>query len=154
MYLSSLYDDMGDNNGNANGSSSVVPYVLLILLVETMMQFLALVSCLEVFLSYSLLDVVTSCTIIFLVVDYIFSILVKSCEKVLIYPAYTIWLLLYWSCSNFLLRPKALPCALYPLRKLHVHCKIVRRHRCSVPHMKMIFRVPWGGLKSLVLYYW
>jgi hypothetical protein len=84
--ISSLYDDIGDNTGNANGSSSTVPYVLLILLVEIMMQFLALVSCLELFLSYSLIDVVTSLFILFLVVIYLFSILVISCAKLLIYP--------------------------------------------------------------------
>jgi hypothetical protein len=55
--LSSLYDDMGDNTDNANEYSSTVPYVVLILLVETMMQFLALASCLELFLAYSMLDV-------------------------------------------------------------------------------------------------
>jgi hypothetical protein len=37
--ISSLYDDIGNNNDNANGSSSDVPYVLLNLLVEIMMQF-------------------------------------------------------------------------------------------------------------------
>jgi hypothetical protein len=84
--ISNLYDDMGDNTGKANGSSSAVPYVLLILLDEIMIQFLALVSCLELFLSYSLLDVVTSLIILFLVVVYLFSILVISCGEVLIRP--------------------------------------------------------------------
>jgi hypothetical protein len=51
--ISSLYDDMGDNTDNANVSSSAVPYVLLILLVEIMMQLLSLLSCLELFLSFS-----------------------------------------------------------------------------------------------------
>jgi hypothetical protein len=74
--ISNLYDDMCDNTGNTNESSSAIPYVLLILLVEIMMQFLALVSCIELFLSYSLIDVVTSLSILFLVVIYLFSILV------------------------------------------------------------------------------
>jgi hypothetical protein len=37
--ISNLYDDMGNNTGNANGSSTVVPYFRIILLVEIMMQF-------------------------------------------------------------------------------------------------------------------
>jgi hypothetical protein len=46
--ISSLYDDMDNNTGNANGSSSVISYVMLnvmlFLLVEFMMHFLVLVS--------------------------------------------------------------------------------------------------------------
>jgi hypothetical protein len=39
---SSLYDNMGENTCNANGSSSTFMYVILILLVEIMMLFLFL----------------------------------------------------------------------------------------------------------------
>jgi hypothetical protein len=46
--ISSFYDDMDDNTVNVNGSSSVVSYVMLnvmlFILVELMMHFLVLVS--------------------------------------------------------------------------------------------------------------
>jgi hypothetical protein len=64
---------MGDNIVNANGSSSDVPYVILILLVQIMLQFLVLAPGLELFLPYFLLDNMSSlfrlllvmCTLLF-----------------------------------------------------------------------------------------
>jgi hypothetical protein len=58
--ISSLYGDIGDNTNNANGSSSVELYVIIILLAEIMLRFLVLVSCLELFLPYYLIEEMSS----------------------------------------------------------------------------------------------
>jgi hypothetical protein len=55
-YISSLYDDMGDNTTYANESSSIVLYVILFLLLKIMMKFLVLISCLEFIMLHYMLD--------------------------------------------------------------------------------------------------
>jgi hypothetical protein len=71
--ISSLYDDMGDNNGNVNGSTSAVPYVLLILLLEIV----DLLTFLELAFSYSLLDGMSSLFPLFLAMFYLLFFLVN-----------------------------------------------------------------------------
>jgi hypothetical protein len=65
--INSLYDDIGDNNGNVNGSTSIVPYVLLILLVNI----IVLLSSVVLFLSYSLLDGMSSLIPLFISIFYL-----------------------------------------------------------------------------------
>jgi hypothetical protein len=84
-YIGILYDDIDDNTGNANRSCSTVPYVLLIVLVDIMMLFLVLVSCLELSFSYSLLDGMPSLFPLILVMFYLLFFLVNLCGKFCLY---------------------------------------------------------------------
>jgi hypothetical protein len=52
--ISRLYEDMNDNTSNSNGSSFVVLFVIIILLVKTVLQFLVLALHLEFLLPYYL----------------------------------------------------------------------------------------------------
>jgi hypothetical protein len=86
--ISSLYGDIGDNTNNANGSSSVVLYVILILLVEIMLRFLVLASSLELFLPYYLIEEMSSLFPLF-ISCFVYFFFIKSCEKIIIFPTTT-----------------------------------------------------------------